>query len=162
MLFRSNLIDLDFIPSKSSISWNHPSNFVSSIPHGFGQADEIEIFVGGYTHTIWDTNTIYHVDQVIIYNGVLYRVNAKHRSSTVFNSDVTLLNDSNNEIGTIDYNNVYSIFDISGNNQWMVNTVYDVNQVIYYNSQLYRVTVDRKSTRLNSSHIPLSRMPSSA
>ena len=31
-----------------------------------------------------------------------------------------------------------------------------------YNNKFFETVLDRKSTRLNSSHIPLSRMPSSA
>ena len=34
--------------------------------------------------------------------------------------------------------------------------------IVFDSDQLARDVVDRKSTRLNSSHIPLSRMPSSA
>ena len=34
--------------------------------------------------------------------------------------------------------------------------------ILYGIAGNYKLTTDRKSTRLNSSHIPLSRMPSSA
>ena len=39
---------------------------------------------------------------------------------------------------------------------------YDVIEVLNRMNEDHTVETDRKSTRLNSSHIPLSRMPSSA
>ena len=38
----------------------------------------------------------------------------------------------------------------------------DIETALNYSGESYGMTLDRKSTRLNSSHIPLSRMPSSA
>lgn len=142
----SEIIDTDFIPRKSSVSWTHPTGFVSSIPTEYGQTNDIEIFVGGYTHTYWESETIYYVDQIIIHNGSLYRVNSKHLTGMLFDDTISLLDENDDVIqDNIDSINVYSMFDITGNNVWMVNTVYDVNQVVYYNSQLYRITVKHRS-----------------
>ena len=142
----SNLIELDFIPRKSTHAWLHPGSFTSTIPVGYGQTNDIEVFVGGYTNTLWEPETIYYTDQIIINNGFIYRVTAKHRSGLLFEDTISLLNESDVVIqNDVVSDNVYSIFDVSSNNAWMVNTVYDVNQIVYHNSQLYRITVKHRS-----------------
>ena len=45
---------------------------------------------------------------------------------------------------------------------WLTNDIYRVSRGKYKVPSLNTEVEDRKSTRLNSSHIPLSRMPSSA
>jgi hypothetical protein len=149
----SNLIDLDFIPRKSLFDrdiWANdpfrPSTFETSIPPEYGQTNDIELFVGGYTHTQWESDTIYYTDQIITHNGFLYRINAKHLSGEGFEEQVSLL-DLNDDVieENVPYNTVYSIFDISSNTAWMVNTIYDVNQIVYHNSQLYRIKSRHRS-----------------
>ena len=81
---------------------------------------------------------------------------------------------SNIQITELDFNNIKANFKTFLNSQ---NTLKDYNyegsalsvllDTLAYNTQynayyLNMVAKDRKSTRLNSSHIPLSRMPSSA
>ena len=43
----SDIVNLTFVPTKSATDWVYDAGFVSSIPAGYGQADDIEVFAGG-------------------------------------------------------------------------------------------------------------------
>ena len=69
-----------------------------------------------------------------------------------------------NEIENILLSNIWSIND-SLNQEWATHFEYFDNKTMIYRYKHFEKNfndTDRKSTRLNSSHIPLSRMPSSA
>jgi hypothetical protein len=59
----------------------------------YGQADEIEVFVGGYDDsTIWTANTIFFAEQIITINSYAYRITTTHKSGVTFNATVMIPN----------------------------------------------------------------------
>ena len=72
---------------------------------------------------------------------------------------------------TLDTSNTRDLILINGSSRkdWLNNYQYQIQNVVltsngqgYFTTPRIQIIGDRKSTRLNSSHIPLSRMPSSA
>jgi hypothetical protein len=60
----------------------------SSIPVGYGQTNDIEVFVGGYDIKIeWAPNVIYSVDTIVIVGSYTYRCVTEHTSSSNFRND---------------------------------------------------------------------------
>lgn len=43
----TNVVPINFVPSKSTESWTYSTSFESTIPTGYGQSNDIEVFVGG-------------------------------------------------------------------------------------------------------------------
>ena len=86
----SNIIQLDdMIPTKSSTPWNYDTGFTSSIPSNYGQADDIEVFVGGYNDsTVWASNVTYAIDQIVIVGSYTYRCKEAHISGLKFHDDI--------------------------------------------------------------------------
>jgi len=84
----TNLLNISFVPKKSSASWTYDAGYVSSIPSNYGQADDIEVFVGGYdTTATWETNTQYAVDSIVNYGSYMYICLTSHTSSNTFKED---------------------------------------------------------------------------
>ena len=86
----SNLYDINFVPKKTATTWNYSSGYTSSIPTGYGQCDNIEVFVGGYdTSSVWTANTSYLAGVIITLGSYTYKCTVTHTSGTVFQSDFT-------------------------------------------------------------------------
>jgi hypothetical protein len=84
----TNILPLTFIPGKSSDVWEYSTGFTSSIPVGYGQSNDIEVFVGGYdTTAVWASGVDYIIGTVVNVGSYTYRCIAEHTSSTVFNND---------------------------------------------------------------------------
>jgi len=83
----SNLIGTDFTPLKSSTPISVDADFVTSIPANYGQADNVEVFVGGYAiDQVWATGIAYTTGTIVNVGSYLYRCVADH-TSTVFSAD---------------------------------------------------------------------------
>ena len=84
----TNILPLTFTPAKSSDTWTYATGFESSIPEGYGQGNDIEVFVGGYdTTAVWSSGVEYVVGTVVNVGSYTYRCIADHTSGTVFNND---------------------------------------------------------------------------
>ena len=95
----TNIVNISFIPAKSTSSWTYDAGYVSSIPAGYGQADEIEVFVGGYaTGSAWAYDTLYNVDDIVIVGSYMYRCVTSHTSTlmTINGISKTFFDDSAN------------------------------------------------------------------
>jgi hypothetical protein len=95
----TNIINIGFIPTKATSSWSYDTGYNSSIPTGYGQTDEIEVFVGGYsTGAGWAHNTLYNIDDIVIVGSYMYRCVTSHTSSlaTVNGVSKTFFDDSIN------------------------------------------------------------------
>jgi hypothetical protein len=100
----TNIVPLKFAPMKdivdngyaytSTADWTssglYKTGFVSNIPSGYMQADDIEVFVGGYGILgEWTANTKYHVGDVVTVGSYTYRATLDHISGTTFESLVS-------------------------------------------------------------------------
>lgn len=85
----TNIIPLTFIPSKSDTIWTYNSGFDSSIPTGYGQSDDIEVFVGGYSSIPWASGVNYAVNDIVEVGSYTFRCLTAHTSSEVFKTDST-------------------------------------------------------------------------
>jgi hypothetical protein len=93
----TNIIPLSFAPTQSSEDWTsqYATDFVSSIPLGYGQSDEIEVFVGGYSTTTWVAATdttpgvAYKIDDIVEVGVYTYRCISAHTSSSSFHADLS-------------------------------------------------------------------------
>ena len=85
----TNIIEVPYVPTKSA-NWS-----ASSLPTGYGQCDEIEVFVGGYNELNWAPNTEYAVGDVVRHGTYTYRIIERHVSGNYFNSDVTVYSNVN-------------------------------------------------------------------
>ena len=84
----TNIINLNFTPTKSDDVWAYQNGFVSSIPHGYGQCNDVEVFVGGYdTSVTWASGVTYTVGTIVIVGSYTYRCTTEHTSSAVFADD---------------------------------------------------------------------------
>ena len=91
----TNIVPLTFIPEQSSEDWSsqYASDFVSSIPSGYGQSNAIEVFVGGYSTVSWVGATDstpgveYAVDDIVEVGVYTYRCITAHTSSKSFYAD---------------------------------------------------------------------------
>ena len=83
----TNIVPLTFIPTKADTSWTYLNGYQSSIPENYGQADDIEVFVGGYTSTPWAPTATYAVDDIVDIGSYTYRCVTSHTSSTDFYAD---------------------------------------------------------------------------
>jgi len=83
----TNIVNLTFAPTKSTDIWTYSSNFVSSIPLSYGQANDIEVFVGGYSNTEWVSGVSYSIDDVVIFGSYSYRCSIAHTSGLSFDTD---------------------------------------------------------------------------
>ena len=92
----TNIIDLPYVPAKSA-TWTTSE----TIPAGYGQSDEIEVFVGGYADTPWAPNTEYATGDIITYGNNTYKVLATHVTGDKFTSNVTIQNESNPDVVTL-------------------------------------------------------------
>jgi hypothetical protein len=94
----TNIVPITFVPTKTTANWEYASDFVSGIPEGYSQADDIEVFVGGYASTPWAFEVSYKIDDVVEYGSYTYRCIAAHTStkSTVNGIEKTFFSDSAN------------------------------------------------------------------
>lgn len=83
----TNIIPLTIIPSKSTTSWSYANGFVSSIPEEYGQSNDIEVFVGGYSSVPWAQTVAYAVNDIVEIGSYTYRCVTAHTSSQVFTND---------------------------------------------------------------------------
>jgi hypothetical protein len=83
----TNIVPLTFTPTKSDTSWSYAPGYQSSIPSNYGQADDIEVFVGGYTSTPWASAVVYAVDDIVEIGSYTYRCVVAHTSSSNFFAD---------------------------------------------------------------------------
>ena len=89
----TNIVPLSFTPMSSTSGvvpadiWTYDSGYVSSIPTGYVQADDIEVFVGGYTSIPWNSSVEYNVDDIVEVGSYTYRCVNAHTSSTDFFAD---------------------------------------------------------------------------
>jgi hypothetical protein len=84
----SHFINLSFSPTKVLTNWTFKNGFISSIPADYGQADDIEVFVGGYDTTkVWTLDTMYKVNEIVNVGVYVYRCNVDHTSGTEFKND---------------------------------------------------------------------------
>ena len=84
----SNTFDLEFLPTKSNTEWSFANGFASTIPTGYGQSNDIEVFVGGYDNSqIWIPSTSYQAGTIVQVGSYNYRCVTAHTSSTRFSLD---------------------------------------------------------------------------
>jgi len=83
----THIVPLTFIPTKSANDWSYAGGFTSSIPAGYGQSDDIEVFVGGYSSIPWEFNVEYNVDDIVEVGSYTFRCITAHTSSTTFRED---------------------------------------------------------------------------
>jgi len=77
----TNIVPLTFVPTKASNSWSYSSGFSSTIPAGYGQSDDIEVFVGGYSSVPWANEVLYKVDDIVEVGSYTYRCLTEHTST---------------------------------------------------------------------------------
>jgi hypothetical protein len=81
-------IPLNFVPTLTEETWSFVTGFVSSIPAGYGQCDDIEVFVGGYdTSLTWEPGVQYNVGVIVTVGSYTYRCITNNVSSSSFISD---------------------------------------------------------------------------
>ena len=80
----TNLVPLQYVPQITSTDgWIN-----DVIPTGYGQCDEIDVFVGGWKISPWITATSYSVGEIVIYGSYTFKCVTAHTSED-FNSDRT-------------------------------------------------------------------------
>jgi hypothetical protein len=83
----TNIVSTTFTPTKSD-SFAYPSGYTSSIPAGYGQSDDIEVFIGGYDiSTVWAPATEFTEGTIVVVASYTYKCLTTHTSSAVFNDD---------------------------------------------------------------------------
>jgi hypothetical protein len=86
----SHIINLGFTPNKSTTSWTYASGYTSNIPTGYGQSDDIEVFVGGYNDTaVWAPEVAYEIDAIVNVGSYTYRCVSAHTSTALSVNGVT-------------------------------------------------------------------------
>ena len=87
----TNTVNLNIItPTKASTTWTYSAGYTSSIPTGYGQSNDIDVFVGGYdTSSVWTPNTAYAVGIIVTIGSYTYQCKTAHTSSAVFTTDTT-------------------------------------------------------------------------
>ena len=83
----TNIVPLTFVPTKSDSTWSYATGFTSAIPSGYGQADDIEVFVGGYSSIPWASGVEYAVNDIVEIGSYTFRCVTAHTSSSVFKTD---------------------------------------------------------------------------
>jgi hypothetical protein len=83
----TNIVPLTFVPTKSDATWTYTNGFSSSIPEGYGQSDDIEVFVGGYSSIPWISGVNYAVNDIVEVGSYTFRCLTAHTSSEVFKTD---------------------------------------------------------------------------
>jgi hypothetical protein len=85
----SIVVVLPFVPKKSKTKWN----YTAGIPTGYGQGDDVEVYIGGYNYgATWVSNAEYYINDVVTYGSYIYKCVLDHISSMFtddFNVDVT-------------------------------------------------------------------------
>ncbi len=89
----TNIVPINFIPMNANSGvtpvdpWTYDQGYVSTIPTGFTQANDIEVFVGGYSSVPWVAGTEYAVDDIVEVGSYTYRCVSSHTSSADFFDD---------------------------------------------------------------------------
>ena len=82
-------VNLGFTPTKSKDSWAYSSGFTSGIPAGYGQSDDIEVFIGGYNDGAgWAPNIVYTTGVIVNVGSYTYKCITAHTSGSNFNEDI--------------------------------------------------------------------------
>jgi hypothetical protein len=84
----TNTVPLVFVPKLSTTDWDYSQGFVSTIPQQFGQADDIEVFVGGYDIAPWAPGVVYTVGSIVEFGSYTYKCVLNHTSDVLFNTDI--------------------------------------------------------------------------
>ena len=80
----THIVNLGFTPTKSTTSWTYASGYTSNIPTGYGQSDDIEVFVGGYNDTaVWAPEVAYEIDAIVNVGSYTYRCVSAHTSTAL-------------------------------------------------------------------------------
>lgn len=83
-----SIIENGYVATNVS-DWNYSDGFQSSIPTTYVQADDIEVFVGGYENEVeWVPNVNYLVGAIVIVGSYAYRCVNAHISGTTFGISV--------------------------------------------------------------------------
>jgi hypothetical protein len=86
----TDIVNIEFVPTKESTAWTYQTGFTSSIPSNYGQADDIEVFVGGYQDsTTWASDVAYTVGTIVRIGAYTYQCIVNHTSSAIFNNDLS-------------------------------------------------------------------------
>ena len=94
----SQYVPLQFTPMKgvidaghtyvSTADWDYAAGYVSSIPSNYIQADDIEVFVGGYVESAeWSAGVTYKEGDIVTVGSYKYRCLTAHTSSDNFRTD---------------------------------------------------------------------------
>ena len=84
----TKIVPLTFVPSKATDSWSYTNGFVSNIPTVYGQSNDIEVFVGGYSSLPWTSNVAYNVGDIVEVGSYTYRCVTAHTSTTTFFAEI--------------------------------------------------------------------------
>ena len=85
----TNIVDIDFVPTKVDGNWIYSNPFTSSIPQTYNQCNEIEVFVGGYDDaSIWSTATSYQENDIVTVGSYTYKCVESHTSNYLFKDDI--------------------------------------------------------------------------
>jgi hypothetical protein len=85
----TNFVTTTFVPTKSN-TFTYAHSYTSSIPAGYGQSNDVEVFVGGYdTSTQWTANTVFTVGEIVTLGSYTYKCVTAHTSSGSFTADST-------------------------------------------------------------------------
>lgn len=94
----------------------------------------LEIGGAGGTLADWESDAVYTKDTPILYNGIIYRSNVTHSSSSTFGADAAK------------WDIVYSSI-----STWTTNKYYPVNMLVSYNNLVYKcVTAHTSSAAFNT------------
>ena len=87
----TNIVDIDFVPTKVAGNWTFDSTFETSIPQFFDQTNDVEVFVGGYNDSaVWTTDTAYQINDIVSVGMYMYRCVVDHTSGlTTFKDDMS-------------------------------------------------------------------------
>jgi hypothetical protein len=110
--------------------WTYKTGFLSNIPDGYIQADDIEVFVGGYgVIGEWTPNTTYSIGDIVTVGSYTYRSTLHQISGATFESNVTALPEIHDPIPNVPAGWQFFIGNIRLKKQPYV--VHNVNQAEY-------------------------------
>ena len=85
----TNIIPLSFVPTKAANTWSYATGYNSNIPVGYGQSDDIEVFVGGYSSVPWVNAAQYEINDIVEVGSYTYRCITAHTSTAAVVDGVT-------------------------------------------------------------------------
>ena len=89
--------------------------------------------------TVWQPNTLYNVDQTVIYGGSIWKCNTAHTSSTA-------------DAGLAFHASYWDLYSKSDNwrNVWTENTLYYPDDIVRYGGNIYRCLTGHRSAPVNN------------